>query len=230
MADAAVTLAPDTSHYVLRVLRLRTGDRVVLFNGDGFDYAGQLGATERDRVVVEIDARLPAAPESPLQTTLVQAISRGERMDQTLQKATELGVSAIQPLFTERVEVRLSGQRLGRRMDHWRAVVRSACEQCGRARVPAVAQPLGLGEWAAMACEGQRLALDPDADRHLSGWMPGDHDVHILVGPEGGLSRAERDLLARCSVIAVRLGPRVLRTETAGAAALAVLQAVAGDF
>jgi len=227
-AGHACSLDPAASHYIARVLKLRPGDPLVLFNGDGADYAGVLSQSGRAECRVEIRSRLPAAPESPLQVTLVQGISRGERMDLTLQKATELGVAAIQPLVTERVEVRLLGERLDKRMAHWLSVIRSACEQCGRARVPALFAPVEWPDWAARPAMHPRFVLDPEGDRAISGLVLQPGVIEVAVGPEGGFSAAELAQLG--TVERVRIGPRVLRTETAGPAALAILQALAGDL
>jgi 16S rRNA (uracil1498-N3)-methyltransferase len=218
------------SHYVNRVLRLSAGDPLVLFNGDGYDYPGQLMHSSGSEVRIAVGDRQAAAGESPLAITLVQAISRGERMDQTLQKATELGVWAVQPVVTERVEVRLKGQRLEKRMRHWLGVIRSACEQSGRASVPPLQPVVSLEEWLRRPTGARRLALDPGAVPPLGRACLGDGALELLVGPEGGLSGGELQALEAAGVMLVSLGPRVLRTETAGPAALAVLQATAGDF
>ena len=225
-----VQLDDRAGHYLARVLKLRIGAPLVLFNGDGADYAGEIESMERSGPVIMVNTRLPAAAESPLGVTLVQAISRGERMDQTLQKSTELGVAAIQPIFTRRVEVRLDGRRLDKRMAHWRGVVNAACEQCGRASLPEIGQPVDLPAWTERPGAPVRLVLDPTAGRDLSGVTLSAGSVEILVGPEGGLTAQESAQLEQAGVVAVRLGPRVLRTETAGPAAIAVLQALAGDF
>jgi 16S rRNA (uracil1498-N3)-methyltransferase len=227
---AEVLLDEGASHYVLRVLRLGAGDPLVLFNGDGFDYAGQIAPAEGRGARIILGDRLPAASESPLTLTLVQAVSRGERMDQTLQKATELGVAAIQPILTERVEVRLGGRRLEKRERHWLGVIRSACEQSGRGRVPALLPLVTLDEWLGRTAQALRLALHPGAADSLASQPVGSAGVELLVGPEGGLSGSEVQRIEAGNVVLVRLGPRVLRTETAGPAALAVLQARGGDF
>lgn len=227
--EGALRLPEEPAHYVARVLRLGVGSRLVLFNGDGCDYAAEVVTASRSTLDVRVDARLPAIAPSPLSITLVQAISRGERMDYTLQKATELGVAALQPVSTARCEVRLAGDRLARRMAHWHSVVVSACEQCGRADLPTLHSPVALDGWLDQAPRGDRLLLDPAADRPLARWA-GTRAVELLVGPEGGLEEAERERFRRNGGQPVRLGPRVLRTETAGPAAIAVLQALAGDF
>lgn len=227
--DSEVTLEERTGHYVLRVLRLRAGDAVVLFNGDGADYACEL-MERRDRAVLRVNTRLPAATESRLDLTLVQAVGKGDRMDYSLQKATELGVTAIRPLFSERTEVRLEGKRLDKRVAHWRGVLVSACEQCGRARLPDLQAPLTLDAWLEEPAPGARLVLLPGAERPLAAVSPPSGGTEILVGPEGGLSEQEERKLRMAGCTPVSLGPRVLRTETAGPAALAVLQALWGDF
>lgn len=233
----AADLAPDeeavleerTGHYLHRVLRLRPGDGLVLFNGDGFDYAAELLPGPRDRTRVLVNARLPAVAEPGLDLTLVQAVGKGDRMDTSLQKSTELGVSAIQPVFTERTEVRLAGSRLEKRQAHWRGVLIAACEQSGRARIPELHEARSLEDWLAGSAAAHRLVLAPGAERALASVQPRG-PVDILIGPEGGFSEAELRRLTLAGCLPVSLGPRILRTETAGPAALAVLQTVAGDF
>jgi 16S rRNA (uracil1498-N3)-methyltransferase len=226
-----VELEEKTAHYMSRVLRVRPGQAVVLFNGDGFDYAAEISAMNKKQLTASVSARLPGASESPVSITMVQAISRGERMDQSLQKCTELGAAAFQPLVTERVEVRLNPDRLAGRMAHWRRVVISACEQSGRAIIPEVYAPTTLTDWLDSPSGNDRicLALDPGGDEFLIQPNPGQN-VEIVIGPEGGFTSAETRMMSHRGVTLLRLGSRVLRTETAGPAALAVLQAVAGDF
>lgn len=217
------------AHYLGRVLRVASGDNVVLFNGDGHDYACTVGPMRKDAVELEVRSRLPAKPESPLRLTVVQAVSRGERMDLTLQKCTELGAAAFQPVWSERVEVRLKGEKLERRLQHWQGVVVSACEQSGRAVVPEVRVPLALADWAALTPDGDRLVLAPEAEEPLAAVAQPDA-VSVVVGPEGGFDESELRRLESAGVRPVRLGPRVLRTETAAPAAVAILQALAGDL
>jgi 16S rRNA (uracil1498-N3)-methyltransferase len=221
-------LEERTSHYLVRVLRLRPGQPLVLFNGDGFDYAAEVGDPRCREIAVA--ARVPALTESSLSITLAQAVGKGDRMDYSLQKATELGVAAVQPLFTERTEVRLKGKRLQKRMQHWQGVVIAACEQCGRAVVPKLAEPLGLGDWLAEPGTGLRLALDPKAEQSLGAIEITTNKVSLMVGPEGGFSESETRLMKLAGITRVSLGPRILRTETAGPAAITLLQARAGDL
>jgi 16S rRNA (uracil1498-N3)-methyltransferase len=227
--DSEVVLEERTGHYLQRVLRLRPGDGLVLFNGDGFDYASELLPGPRDRTRVLVNTRLPAVAEPDLEVILVQAVGKGDRMDTSLQKSTELGVSAVQPVFTERTEVRLDGSRLEKREAHWRGVLIAACEQSGRARVPELRVAMTLDDWLIGTPAPHRLVLAPGAERALASVQPRGA-VELLVGPEGGFSEAELRRLALGGCVPVSLGPRILRTETAGPAALAVLQTVAGDF
>ena len=225
----SVELSGSASHYLSRVLRLSVGDCLTLFNGDGKNYPGEIGAIQRQSVLVKLlDSQVPGN-ESPLKITLVQAISRGERMDYSLQKATELGVFCIQPVISSRVEVRLDDKRLAKRLSHWQGVVISACEQSGRATVPEVQAPLSLEQWLTAVNAYPRLVLDPAAVIKMSSFSITGDAVSILVGPEGGFTDEELERVRSGGVTAVSFGPRILRTETAGPAAIAVLQSIAGD-
>ena len=228
--DQQLGLAGSRVHYVHRVLRLGEGDSVVLFNGDGWDYASTIKCISREQAVIEVSAQVPAVPESTLQISLVQAVTRGERMDTSLQKATELGVSEIQPLLSERVEVKLSGLRLEKRMQHWRGVIISACEQSGRARVPELRSPLTPGDWLATDRPVQCRVLHPGAEQGLLGDLAACEPLALLIGPEGGFSDTEILLMQADGVRPVHFGRRILRTETAGPAAIAAIQALLGDI
>lgn len=229
VADTVVLDGP-ASHYLVRVLRVSAGDPVVLFNGNGSDFTGEIVDAHYKGVTVLLTDSHTPANESPLRITLVQAISRGERMDYCLQKATELGIVRVQPLLSSRVEVRLDKKRAAKRLAHWQAVVISACEQSGRAFVPEVLPLLQLSEWLAAKSDELRLVLDPEAKKSLAENRLKNGSVSILIGPEGGFTENELNLAKTSGVKAVSLGPRILRTETAGPAAVAVLQSVAGDF
>ena len=227
---ARIALPGEAAAYLARVLRLQVGDACVLFNGDGHDYDARLVAVGKRGVEVEVLGATAVDHESPLRLTLLQGVARGEKMDWILQKATELGVVAFVPVNSQRSEVRLDDARAGKRVLHWQAVVAAACGQCGRARVPSVAPP-GLLE-AAMAelPAGPRFLLDPLAGASIAGLeMPGDACV-LAVGPEGGWSPRDREQLVGAGFTGLRLGPRILRTETAGIAAIAALQARFGDL
>lgn len=227
-----IELPENAANHLAKVLRLGVGDACVLFNGDGHDYPARLIAAGKRVVRVAIDQCITIDKESPLQLTLLQAIARGEKMDLILQKATELGVAALIPLNSQRSEVRLESARAEKRLAHWRGVVVSACEQCGRARVPGVGMPRALPQvLTALAEGGLRLLLDPDATATLSQLSPGPSEaVCLAVGPEGGWSLQDIEQLHAAGFKGVRLGPRVLRTETAGIAAISILQARLGDL
>ena len=224
-----LTISGSRAHYLSRVLRVVPGQAIVLFNGDGCDYAADVVRPGKNELILAINSRLPATAESGLKITVAQALSRGERMDQTLQKCTELGVAAFQPLISERVEVRLKAEKLSRRIGHWQGVVISACEQSGRAVVPEVLEPMQLSDWLTRPTPCSRLVLQPGADKPLAAEKYTD-PLELVVGPEGGFTEPEMELMCSKGVQAVSLGPRVLRTETAAPAAVAVLQALSGDF
>jgi len=224
-----IVIGGKAAHYLGRVLRLGIGDVIVLFNGDGHDYVSELVRLGKSEVALALTSRLPAAGESVMRITIAQAISRGERMDQTLQKCTELGATCFQPLLTERIEVKLNADKLLSRMEHWQGVVISACEQSGRAVIPEILYPVNLREWLAAKTGDCRLVLAPGAEKPLAGMEFSDR-VQLAVGPEGGFSESELEQMVFQGVRAVSLGPRVLRTETAAPAAVAVIQALAGDF
>jgi 16S rRNA (uracil1498-N3)-methyltransferase len=224
---ATVTLSENATGHLVRVLRLGLGDACIVFNGDGADYEARLVSLGKRGAEVEVMARHALDNESPLRITLAQAIARGEKMDWVLQKATELGVAAVVPLQTERTEVKLDAERSEKRSAHWRGVVIAACEQCGRARVPTIAAPVALRDWlAGSAAPG--WYLDPDAESGLRELPPGE--LTLVIGPEGGLGERDLAALRAAGFRGLRLGPRILRTETAGVAALAALQALHGDL
>lgn len=223
-------LTEAVSRHALKALRLRVGDGLVLFNGDGTECEAELiqgGREAQARVLVCREV----SRESPLTVTLAQGISSGERMDYTLQKAVELGVTRIQPLTMRRTVVRLNADKRLRRRAHWQGVVMSACEQCGRARLPVVEDVLDFSDWLnqATAESGLRLLLDPAASTRLRDLPPPTAPLILLAGPEGGLDPAEREEALERGFRPISLGPRILRTETAAVAALAAIQALWGD-
>jgi 16S rRNA (uracil1498-N3)-methyltransferase len=227
--NSRLALDPRAAHYLTQVLRLRRGDSLTLFNGDGRDYAGSVLEAGRSGVHVALAGATP--PESPpaLRLHLALGVARGERMDFALQKAVELGVCSATPLFTGRSLVSLEGARLQKRMTHWRGVMISACEQSGRRLVPPLQPAQGLAAWLD---RGQRdgVTLHHEAPDGLDSLARPSGDFFLLTGPEGGLDPAERALAAACGLRPVRLGPRILRTETAPLAALAAMQMQWGDF
>jgi len=225
--DAAV--ADGAAHHLLRVLRLRPGAAVRVFDGAGGEYAGRLdGPARAPRVRIGELERTEPAPE--LAITLVVAISRRTRMEWALEKAVELGVSAIRPVFSERARVRLDDRRAERKLDHWRSVVVSAAAQCGRARLPELAGPAALDGALAEVHADSRLLLDPEAREGLGDLPPPSGTLALLAGPESGFTRGELAAARAAGWRGVKLGPRVLRAETAGPAALAAVQALWGDL
>ena len=230
-SDALLALPENVAHHAAHVLRLRVGDAITLFNGDGGEYRATISAIGKREVTVAVAAHDPVERESPLDVTLVQAVSSGDRMDLTLQKAVELGVRRLVPVESERCVVRLKGERADKRMSHWQQVVISACEQCGRNRVPELHALVSLEAWlAAGPGAAQRWVLLPGAETPLRELPRPAGPVEILVGPEGGFTDAEAAAAQRAGYRPLRLGPRVLRTETAAPALLAAMQALWGDF
>ena len=226
-----IALPAQAAEHIARVLRLEPGHPLRLFNGDGHEYVGELALVAKRSVTARVLSSTTADRESPLRITLGQGIARGDKMDWILQKATELGVARIVPLMTDRTEVKLGAERAERRLAHWQAVIASACEQCGRNRLPELQEPVRLSTWAAAVAGegGVRLALDPRGEVAVRE-LPSIGAATLAVGPEGGLSEPDLATLQQAGFRGLRLGPRILRTETAGLAALAGLQAIHGDL
>jgi 16S rRNA (uracil1498-N3)-methyltransferase len=214
---------------VTQVLRLHRGDALCLFNGDGRDYAATLSSAGRQGATARLTAAGEPEPASTLRTHLWFGISKGERMDYALQKAVELGVTSLTPVQTVRTVVRLQGDRMERRLAHWRGVMINACEQSGRSTLPQLRAPLTLPDLLADRPRNG-LLLDPRAARSLPDLEPPGGGVTLLIGPEGGLTPEERSAALATGFTAIRLGPRVLRAETAPLAALAAMQVLWGDF
>lgn len=227
-----VVLEPGAAKHILTVLRLKPGAPLVLFDGFGFEFEARLDQADKKQVWVTLSGRHGPAVESPLHVTLAQGISRGERMDYTVQKAVELGVSAVVPVLTERSVVKFGQDNGAKKREHWQGVVISACEQSGRVRLPEVRPPVTLANFlASNALAGLKVLLDPLAGHSANDLQrPADGRVLLLVGPEGGLSENERNLAARVGFTGLKLGPRVLRTETAALVALSLLQSQWGDL
>ncbi|MEO6227927.1 MAG: 16S rRNA (uracil(1498)-N(3))-methyltransferase [Thermomonas sp.] len=232
VAGSEIELPEPAANHLSRVLRMGVGDSCIVFNGDGHDYPTRLVDVGKRVVRAQVGPGIAINNESPLQLILLQGVARGEKMDLILQKATELGVVSFQPLYSQRSEVRLEGARADKRLAHWRGVVVSACEQCGRALVPGVAMPQSLVQaLAALPAGGLRLILDPDARVSLSRLdVDSAAPICLAVGPEGGWSPQDIEHLQSAGFSGVRLGPRVLRTETAGLAAISALQVLHGDL
>jgi 16S rRNA (uracil1498-N3)-methyltransferase len=233
-AHGSCPLPAKEAHHVAHVLRLKAGDALSVFDGRGNEYEAVIARVAKSGVVLNIGEKQGVDRESPLALTLAQGISSGERMDYTVQKAVELGAVVIQPLETSRSVVRLVGVRAQKRLARWQAIVIAACEQCGRNRVPEVVAVMTLRDWlgrlVSPAGPEQRVLLDPNARIALRELPGRPQAVTLLAGPEGGFTPEERHDAERAGFIPARLGPRVLRTETAAVAALAAMQTLWGDF
>lgn len=224
-------ISGNAATHVARVLRLSVGDEITLFNGRGDECVARLETVRGDSLQVLVGEVQAVNRESPLRSTLLQGICRGQKMDFVVQKATELGVSEIQPLSCDRSVVRLTAERAMRRRDHWQKVAIGAAEQCGRTVVPEVGQPLPLNDAVArLPVTDRKLMLDPLGEGRLPLSAEPLDRIVLLIGPEGGLSPAEREFAQGCGFSAVRLGPRILRTETASLVALSLLQYLQGDL
>ena len=252
-----IQLSDNATTHATKVLRLEVSDEIVLFNGDGFDYVCAIISIQKNKTLAIVKSCVTLKNESPLHITLLQGISSGERMDYTIQKAVELGVTAIQPIFTQRSVVKLSTERAEKRQEHWQNVVHSTCEQSGRAFVPAVFAPVQLTAWLAANIYAPsravnlssidfdntnlnnadlninpptRILLNPVGATRLADMPISIGNIELLIGAEGGLSKAEIDAGLSQGFQSVILGPRVLRTETAALTAIAAMQTLWGDF
>ncbi len=229
--NGTLQLDDDASHHVARVLRAKIGDEVILFNGEGGEYLSLITHIDKKSVKVEIKKFNPRNSESSLELYLAQGISRGEKMDFTIQKAVELGVKKIFPLFTERCNVKLDDERREKKLQHWSSVIVSACEQSGRNHVPEIFLPQSLDNFFNLIPADFKFVLAPTAEKKLSQIsIKKNTSVILLIGPEGGLSGDEIKLATQKDFFPLNLGPRILRTETAAVAALSVIQFYAGDF
>jgi 16S rRNA (uracil1498-N3)-methyltransferase len=228
-AGRDVELPPAVAHHAVRVVRLARGDALTLFTGRGGEFAATMGAIDKRGATVRLERYDAVERESPLAVTLAQGIAAVDAMDYAVRKATELGVAAIQPVVTARSAPLPAGERGDKRLAHWRQIAIAACEQCGRNALPAIAAPLPLAAWLA-GWPGGGYVLDAGAGDSLASARAPQAPRAVLVGPEGGLDAREIAAAVARGFAAVRLGPRVLRTETAGVAVLAALQVLGGDF
>jgi len=228
--NGRLTLELEPSRHLQQVLRLKPGAALHLFDGSGRDFAARIQALGKAAVEVSVQSAGPPEPPPPLAIRLLLGISKGERMDYALQKAVELGVERLLPLFTEHTVVKLDSARLARRLEHWQKIVVGACEQSGRSRLPGLEPPRDLNRQLEQETEGLRLVLEADATTSLPALAPSGPRVSLLVGPEGGLSERELRAAEAAGFVPVRLGPRILRTETAPLATIAAIQALWGDF
>ncbi len=231
-AGSSCTLAEDPAHHAVHVLRLRTGDDVTLFNGRGGEYAGRISSIQRLQVSIDLLEHRAVERESPLHVVLVQGVSSGERMEFTIRKAVELGVAEIRPLLAAGSVARPKGERAAGRQAHWQKIAIAACEQCGRNRIPAVHPLVDASAYRPPPADDSiRILLSPGSELALSGFVKKESRSFILAaGPEAGFTAQEEAVFLHAGFVPVKLGPRVLRTETAALAALAALNALRGDF
>ena len=226
-AGGVCTLSEDAAHHAVHVLRLREGDEVTLFNGQGGEFAARIASMQRLRISIDVLQHRALERESPLRVTLVQGVSAGERMDSTVRKAVELGVADLQPVLAARSVARPKGERAENRRSHWQKIVISACEQCGRNRVPEVQALVSLEDY--QPGSGTKILLSPASQLPLSKLSPAENRIVLAAGPEAGFTEEEEARLVQAGFVPASLGPRVLRTETAAVAALAALNALRGD-
>lgn len=228
--NAVINLTGDYFNYLARVLRLKAGAKLIIFNGLGGEYPAELISIDKRNATIQLSAIKHHEVESPLDITLVQGISRGDRMDTTLQKATELGVSNIIPVFTQRSTVSLKAERLDKKLSHWQGVIRSACEQCGRNQLPNLHTPQPIADYLQDNKPTLGIVLAPDVGNDFGTLTKPTAEIHLLIGPEGGLSQREYETCYQHGFRGIEIGPRVLRTETAALAAISAMQTLWGDF
>lgn len=225
-----VTLEEQPSRHLIQVLRLKPGTELVLFNGDGHDYQASFKQADKRAARVEITRQLEIEAEPPIRIHLGIGISKGERMDFAIQKSVELGVTAITPLITERCVVRLNAERMEKRLTHWRNIIIAACEQSSRRRLPELSTTTNLDCWLKQSRDDHGLLLDHRSTTTFTELQQPEHNIRLLIGPEGGISESERTLALGNGFEGVRMGPRILRTETAPLAAITAIQLLWGDF
>lgn len=230
-AGLALSLPEAVAHH-LHVVRMAPGEEITLFNGDGAEYQARIDSAEKRRATAMVLTRIERNVELPYAVTLAQALPEGSKMDWIIEKAVELGVAGVTPLAARRCVVRLAGDRADKRRAHWQAVVVAASEQCGRNRLAAVAELEGFSQWIARPSTGPRILLSPRGTQSLAAWATGTapQDVTFMIGPEGGFTDEEEAAAEAAGATVLAMGPRILRTETAGLAALAVLNALWGGF
>lgn len=227
--NSEVQLSDEAAHYIKNVLRLNQGDALHLFDGHNQVFFATVSEIQKKAVFAHITTSLLENRESDLQIHLIQGVSRGERMDFAIQKAVELGVTSVTPIFTERCNVKLTGERLNKRIEQWQKIAINACEQCGRNQVPLIQPALQFNEWLVMPTDSTRLMLEPTAKQSLQ-TLTKNTSYEVLIGPEGGFTEAEITQALTQGCLGIRFGPRVLRTETAALAVITALQYSFGDL
>lgn len=229
-AGVSVTIGDDSFHHLSHVLKHREGDTIYAFDGNGGYFESTIISKSKRSITLQPEIFVKDNRESGLRLTLAQGVSRGQKMDFTIQKAVELGVYIFVPIMTDRSNVRLDSERSDKRLNHWQKIIISACEQCGRNVLPTILEPVKLEEWVSVDTNSMRLVLEPESGSSFSDLKHEDADISLICGPEGGLSDNELDICTKSGYLAVSLGPRILRTETAAISALAILQSRWGDI
>jgi len=229
-----IVLDDFATHHALKVLRLKKGDELILFNGDGYDFQGQIINIAKKRVEVMINSRRIVANESNLKVTLLQALISNEKMDLIIQKTTELGISEIQPIVCQRGIVKIKNDKIEKRLLHWKQVSIGACEQCGRAKIPVINKPENITKYLEkiiMSDKSLKIILSPTAIKSLNEISYSiDQNIKVLIGPEGGFSKKELELATKKNFLPIKIGPRILRTETAPLSIMSILQYKYGDI
>jgi 16S rRNA (uracil1498-N3)-methyltransferase len=225
--NTSIELPAEAAHHCAQVLRYKVGDTLSVFNGDGFDYLATVIQIEKKRCQISLTSRLDPDNESPLKIHLLQGVARGDKMDLIIQKAVELGVSEITPLFTERCNVKLDGKRLDKKLQHWHNTTISACEQSGRALIPKLHQPISINKLTRHKITS--IYLEPTAKSGF-GDLAFEQSLRLFIGPEGGFSDKDLAHLELLGCAGIKIGPRILRTETAGLSAISILQNLQGDL
>jgi 16S rRNA (uracil1498-N3)-methyltransferase len=228
--DNEIQLESEVSHYISRVLRLKVGDPLVLFNGNGCDYPAEILELSKNNVLVLVNSQLNLAHESPLHIHLAQGVSKGDRMDFAIQKAVELGVSEITPVITERCVVKMPKERWQKKHEQWKKIIISACEQSNRNVIPVLNPTVELAAWQKQTTDDTKVVLSPKSRQYLSHMTRPNSGVRLLIGPEGGLSEQEVYTCEQTGFFTANMGPRVLRTETAALTSIAILQSLFGDL
>jgi 16S rRNA (uracil1498-N3)-methyltransferase len=224
------TLTAEAGQHVGVVLRMQPGDILLLFTGDNREYQAHIIEVHKKKVIIQIDSIHNISRESPRGIHLAQAIAKGDRMEWIVQKAVELGVTSFRPLLTEHCAIKLDKERLLKKCMQWQAIAIAACEQCGRNRIPLILEPLSFDDYVLQSPAELKLILHPEGDKHWRDYPLDSGDIDILIGPEGGFSFEELNRAKQAGFHPLRLGPRIMRTETAGIVALSLLQAVIGDL
>ena len=225
-----IQLEKQAAHHLLKVLRSKIGTKLLLFNNTGFDFSATLTDTSEKKPTVSIDTQLEVRNESPLNITLLQGISRGDRVETTLQKSVELGVNVVIPVMCSRSNYAIKKEREEKKMAHWKQVIISACEQSGRATVPQLCDIQDFSLAVKSRNDGHKILLSPDANRSIKDSISPGNDISVLIGPEGGLTQQEITLATEHGYEGIKFGPRILRTETAGPAVISALQTLWGDY